>query len=112
MNRRNFIGGLLAAAAGFTILPGAGRVWKAVITQRMVVPNPAYANAPYEISFMGFRAEDYAGEWCFVPAKTEETGAGPFPLRFDSAPSSVVWTNRDAVDNWIRENSIPPFKTL
>lgn len=27
MNRRNFIGNLLALGAGFTILPGAGRLW-------------------------------------------------------------------------------------
>lgn len=27
MNRRNFLGSLLAIGAGFTILPGAGRVW-------------------------------------------------------------------------------------
>lgn len=30
MNRRNFFGALLAASAGFAILPGAGRIWKAV----------------------------------------------------------------------------------
>ena len=29
MNRRNFISNLLTATAGFTILPGAGRVWVA-----------------------------------------------------------------------------------
>lgn len=29
MNRRNFIGGMLAATAGFSILPGSGRIWKA-----------------------------------------------------------------------------------
>lgn len=28
VSRRNFISGLLAAGAGFTILPGAGRIWK------------------------------------------------------------------------------------
>ena len=27
MNRRNFIGTVLSAGAGFTILPGAGRIW-------------------------------------------------------------------------------------
>lgn len=27
MNRRNFIGGIIAAGAAFSILPGAGRVW-------------------------------------------------------------------------------------
>ena len=29
MNRRNFIGNILTATAGFTILPGAGRIWVA-----------------------------------------------------------------------------------
>lgn len=29
MNRRNFFSTLATAAAGFTILPGAGRVWRA-----------------------------------------------------------------------------------
>lgn len=29
MNRRNFLGTLLSATAGFSILPGAGRLWKA-----------------------------------------------------------------------------------
>lgn len=30
MNRRNFIQNILIAGASFTILPGAGRIWKAV----------------------------------------------------------------------------------
>lgn len=29
MNRRGFLGTLGSALAGFTILPGAGRIWKA-----------------------------------------------------------------------------------
>ncbi len=29
MNRRNFINSLLTIGAGFTILPSAGRIWKA-----------------------------------------------------------------------------------
>jgi len=28
MNRRNFIGNLLAIGAGFAVLPGAGRIWR------------------------------------------------------------------------------------
>jgi hypothetical protein len=30
MNRRNFISGILAAGAAFTVLPGTGRVWKPI----------------------------------------------------------------------------------
>jgi len=29
MNRRNFIRGLLVSGAAFTVLPGAGRLWRA-----------------------------------------------------------------------------------
>lgn len=60
MNRRNFIRGLLTAAAGFTILPGAGRIWKA---ERKIV-NPAWVNAPYEVTFFHYR--DFGGVWRFV----------------------------------------------
>lgn len=28
MNRRNFISGILAVGASFTVLPGTGRIWK------------------------------------------------------------------------------------
>ena len=35
VNRRNFINGLLAASAGFFILPGAGRLW---VPQREMAP--------------------------------------------------------------------------
>lgn len=45
MNRRNFIRGLLAAGAGFAILPGAGRLWK---VQKYVV-FPGNPNAPYDV---------------------------------------------------------------
>lgn len=47
-SRRTFLRNL---ALAFTILPSAGRVWKAaakVIDPRSI-PNPAYANAEYEI---------------------------------------------------------------
>lgn len=53
MNRRNFIGNLLVAGASFMVLPGAGRVWKAVIDPR-TIPNLSY------------RASDGFGLWCFV----------------------------------------------
>ena len=32
MNRRNFINSLLTIGAGFTILPSAGRIWKAEVS--------------------------------------------------------------------------------
>jgi len=35
MNRRNFIRGLLTSAAGFAILPGAGRLW---VPEKKIVP--------------------------------------------------------------------------
>lgn len=33
MNRRNFINNLIVAGASFTILPGAGRIWRATREQ-------------------------------------------------------------------------------
>lgn len=46
MNRRNFIGSLLALGAGFTILPGTGRVWRA--EKKLVLPDfdPKYLITP------------------------------------------------------------------
>lgn len=44
MNRRSFLTNL---ALSFTILPSAGRVWKAVVNPRNI-PNPAYVNATFE----------------------------------------------------------------
>ena len=38
MNRRNFIKGILAAGAAFTVLPGAGRIWH-VQRAPLVVPH-------------------------------------------------------------------------
>lgn len=50
MNRRNFLRGVIIAGASFNILPGAGRIWKA---QRPdLVVNPAWVEAPYEVSFL------------------------------------------------------------
>lgn len=42
MNRRKFLSTL---AGAFTILPGAGRIWK---VERKLL-NPAYVNAPQEV---------------------------------------------------------------
>jgi hypothetical protein len=54
MNRSNFIHGLLTVGAGFVVLPGAGRVWKAVIDQRAVLdPNM-------------FDPNEYVGKWHFI----------------------------------------------
>lgn len=53
MNRRGFFGTIGKVAAGFMILPGAGRVWKAVAevvpVRYRIVPNPAWFDAPYEV---------------------------------------------------------------
>ena len=38
MDRRNFIGSLLVAGAGFFVLPGAGRLW--VPERKLIVPTP------------------------------------------------------------------------
>jgi len=40
-SRRNFLGSLLVATAGFTILPSAGRVWK--VEKKIVRPKWMYA---------------------------------------------------------------------
>lgn len=65
MNRRNFLRGLLVAGAGFTILPGTGRIWKAVIDQRAIV-NPAWVTADYDLVISGFNPRFHGGFWCFV----------------------------------------------
>lgn len=57
MNRRGFFGTIGKVAAGFMILPGAGRVWKAVVDPKTII-NPEWVAAPYEVRFMC--AYDYA----------------------------------------------------
>lgn len=59
IDRRNFIRGLLSATAGFTILPGAGRIWKAVIDQRPLLGKSRNPD-------MLFLDRDFAGRWTFV----------------------------------------------
>lgn len=56
MNRRSFFKTLATAAAGFAILPSATSYtrapWKRVIrVEGLWIPNPEYANAPYEVAF-------------------------------------------------------------
>ena len=46
MNRRTFLADLLKGAAAFTILPGAGRVWKA---ERQVIS--LYDKLPFSIEY-------------------------------------------------------------
>lgn len=53
MNRRNFISGVLAAAAGFAILPAAttyGRIWKPA--KELWIPNPEWETAEYELAII------------------------------------------------------------
>lgn len=45
--RRNFLGTLLVAGATFTILPGAGRLWRARRRTRLWKVNPEWVNAEY-----------------------------------------------------------------
>lgn len=42
----------MVAAAGFTVLPGAGRVWRAMPATCSQI-NPAWVNAEYEVCFFG-----------------------------------------------------------
>ena len=58
VDRRNFLKNL---ALAFTILPSAGRVWKAsakIINPR-AIPNPAYATAQYEVYFFAYEQFPY-----------------------------------------------------
>jgi len=48
LTRREFAKRLALAAAGFTILPGAGRLWKAIVKEPTLIANPEWVNAPYE----------------------------------------------------------------
>ena len=48
LDRRNFLGNLIIAGAVFTILPGAGRIWRA---ERRIV-NPDWKDEPLEISYV------------------------------------------------------------
>jgi len=55
MNRRNFFSTLATAAAGFTILPPATtyhRIWRPSRKISMMVLNPDWESAPYEMKWM------------------------------------------------------------
>ncbi len=54
MNRRSFIGSIGAAVASFCILPSATaytRQWKPA-KSGLLIPNPEYFGAPYEIAWL------------------------------------------------------------
>jgi len=57
-DRRNFLRNL---AFAFTILPSAGRVWKASakIIDPRTIPNSAYATAPYQVYFFSYEQFPY-----------------------------------------------------
>jgi hypothetical protein len=52
MNRRNFIRGLLATGASFTVLPSAGRLW--VAKRPELIINPEWVAAEYEVVLYGY----------------------------------------------------------
>lgn len=58
VNRRSFLRNLTLA---FTILPSAGRVWKATakIIDPRAIPNPAYATAPHQVYFFSYEQLPY-----------------------------------------------------
>jgi hypothetical protein len=67
INRRNFLRGLLAAGASFTVLPPAAtyeRIWRA--TRPEWIPNPDWVTAPLEMRGGVFLESDYVGKWTFV----------------------------------------------
>lgn len=46
MNRRNFLNKLLLAGVGFSILPGSGRIWKAIKDKPVVYRYPILLSTP------------------------------------------------------------------
>lgn len=118
MNRRNFIKGLITAAAGFSILPGAGRIWKAEARIVRAIINPAYRDAPYEIRYLvhpGANIEPFQTlsqdqatpllEAKRVVLKTwgiGRYGFNPWPVRMNEP---VDLNDREA----IQRAAIPPF---
>ena len=77
MNRRKFLTNL-GKLGVFTILPGAGRVWKAQRDLRYIT-NPDYVNAEYGIYFI-----DYGPILGLKP--TELSDVIPVIFRFKHAP--------------------------
>ena len=79
MNQRNFLSGLLVAGAGFTILPGNGRIWKAVTDQWTII-NPLWVDTDCDrILCSNPKAFEFAYSfvWCKDQARIEHGG---FPI--------------------------------
>lgn len=84
MRRRDFFRTLATAAAGFAILPSAGtyaRTWKRAASG-ILVPNPDYITAPYEILVV----EGYpvVHNRKFEPPPDWNRVKDAFPIRFKS----------------------------
>ena len=95
LSRRNFIRGLLAVGAAFTVLPPAavGRVWKAAkpnIVDPRIVVNPAWIDAPFEMQYIPLE----------LHGQVEFIRRDYFPVRFDA--------NRQYVHHHIRVGGKPP----
>jgi hypothetical protein len=69
MNRRSFIAKSAAALLGFTILPSAGRVWKAVVDQKRLMFDP----------------REYTGEWVWTVYSSSPPFVHHFPLSQEEA---------------------------
>lgn len=76
VSRRNFISGLLAAGAGFTILPGAGRIWRA--ERRIVSCSEAnYISRAYLAERYKGMQKAFVRSFCFnepIPVKLRGDG--------------------------------------
>jgi hypothetical protein len=85
LSRRNFIRGLLAVGAAFTVLPPAavGRVWKATKPELVAIVNPDWILAPYE---MAWHVIDSDSEDIL---KTLRVPPEAFPLRFSKDHKAV-----------------------
>jgi hypothetical protein len=76
MNRRGFLTALLAGAVAPAFLPGAGRLWKPtpllrdpILHIRHSKLNPAYIDAPYQMSMFWVSAEDPSKKlWGYEPS--------------------------------------------
>jgi len=54
----------------FTILAGAGRIWKATIDPR-TIPNPLYANATYSVDWIAMDQQFESQMFKFLPSFTD-----------------------------------------
>lgn len=106
MNRRGFLGALLAGAVAPAFLPGAGRLWKPAPKKLVAVINPDYVSAPYECLFLWdadiFQAITYNR---FEPSPTAQA------LLAGNNTLKQAYPVRFSLDNGIY-TPIPPFKLL